>query len=120
MNKDYPRVMPRDLFNESKLLKCMGRLMLLIHDDLTPKGVKMGYDERYEEPFEIALMDEGALTITNLKISVHKRIITFKTIYNRKDLYPLFAEYDYVDYTVFDDNGNWHEEFLELCNLLKK
>jgi len=115
MNRDYPRVIPRDLFNESKLLKCIGRLILLIHDEETP--CKMGHDDNYQK-FEVALMDEGALTITNLNISINRKVILFKTIYNRKDSYPLFAEFDYVDYQVFDENGDWHEEFIDLCNML--
>lgn len=107
--------MPRDLFNEAKLLKCMGRLMLNIHDGLTP--VRMGYDERYGKPFEIALLDEGALTIANLKISILGKLHRFKTTYNSKANYPLFVETpDLAEIQVFDDDGTFSEEFKEYCN----
>lgn len=32
MTSSYRRVLPRDLFNEAKLLKCLGQLSLMIHD----------------------------------------------------------------------------------------
>jgi hypothetical protein len=34
--KDYNRVIPRDLFNEAKLLKCLGQLCLLIDKGQCP------------------------------------------------------------------------------------
>lgn len=68
MNRNYFRVLPRDLFNEAKLLKCVGRLCLLIHDRTAPESLAF---EENGEPFRVALLDEGSLTIANLVISVH-------------------------------------------------
>ena len=34
----YRRVLPRDLFNEAKLLKCLGQLALIIHDGQDSAG----------------------------------------------------------------------------------
>lgn len=113
MNRDYPRVIPRDLFNESKLLKCIGRLVLLVHDNLAPEGIEY---EEHGQPFEIALLDEGSLTIANLQLTIKGRPVTFKTTYNSKDNYPLYAEYDYVDYGVFEEDGSFSQEFYKLCN----
>lgn len=109
----YTRVLPRDLFNESKLLKCIGRLCLLILDGLTP--VPMSYDET-GEPFRIALNEEGSLTIQNLPIYIKGKIFEFKTIYNSKANYPLYVEFDYVDYLVFDEQGNFDKEFIAFVN----
>ena len=39
MNTQYERVIPRDLFNEAKLLKCVGLLVLKIHDGENPANV---------------------------------------------------------------------------------
>lgn len=58
---DYGRVIPRDLFNEAKLLKCMGQLCLRIHNnDNLPAKMSADHDG---SPFKIDLMDEGSLTI---------------------------------------------------------
>ncbi len=40
----YHRVLPRDAFNEAKLLKCIGKLTLLIEDKYnTPKAASLIY-----------------------------------------------------------------------------
>ena len=115
MDNNYTRVIPRDLFNESKLLKCMGRLSLLILDNNTPVPMSI---EHNGEPFEVALLDEGALIISNLHVSIHDKIFTFKTTYNSKANYPLFLERDYCDYLVFDEQGNWSNEFVDFCEIM--
>lgn len=51
---NYIRVIPRDFFNESKLLKCMGQLSLKILDCQLPKGIEM-YIEGDGQPFQIGL-----------------------------------------------------------------
>ncbi len=112
VDTNYTRVLPRDLFNESKLLKCIGKLCLLIHDELVP--VKMGLSDNGES-FKVGMLQEGSLTIQNLEISIKKKVYTFKTTYNGKSNYPLFVENDYCDYRVFDENGNFDEEFIEFC-----
>jgi hypothetical protein len=118
MNKNYMRVMPRDLFNEAKLLKCMGRLMLLIHDNRIP--VAMSHNE--PDKFDIALMDEGSLTICNLEICIKGKNglhpYLFKTIYNSKSNFPLFVQHENCDYLVFDEEGYFTEEFDKFCNIL--
>lgn len=115
MNALYQRVIPRDLFNESKLLKCMGRLCLLIHDRQTP--VEMSFEEI--DKFKIGLMDEGCLTIVNLPITIKGIPLIFKTIYNSKNQYPLFVEHEYCDYLVFNEDGNFASEFINFANNLK-
>jgi len=113
---EYTRVLPRDLFNEAKLLKCIGRLCLLIHDGLTP--VPMSFKDSFGDPWEgfhVVLMEEGALTITNVHIKIKGKIFLFKTIYNSKANFPLYLQYDYVDYPVFDGNGNFDPEFVAFC-----
>ena len=107
----YIRVIPRDLFNEAKLLKCIGRLCLLIHDNENmPFCAKLHHNG---EPFDIILLEEGALTISNLKIEINGNFITFQTTYNSKRTYPLEAALGYERSPVFDDNGEFDEEFIE-------
>lgn len=66
MYTQYQRVLPRDLFNESKLLKCIGQLVLLIHDGNCPNGLAFTHHDEDDEPFIIRLMEDGHLTITNI------------------------------------------------------
>lgn len=112
MDTKYKRVIPRDLFNEAKLLKCMGRLVLLIQDRFIP--LQMSCVDN-GEPFKIALMDEGSLTITNITITVKGRTLLFKTTYNAKSNYPLYVEHDNCDYRVFDETGEFDMEFINFC-----
>ena len=110
----YKRVLPRDLFNESKLLKCIGRLCLLIHNDNNmPINIRFEHDG---DPFKIQMLKDGSLTITNIEFLVNNISCIFKTTYNNKSNYPLFMEYDNVEYLVFDENGEFEDEFIEICN----
>lgn len=109
----YHRVIPRDLFNEAKLLKCIGRLSLLILDNMVP--CKIEIDEN-GQPFNICLLDEGSLTISNYRITVKGIELIFKTTYNSKANFPLYCECDEVDYLVFDEEGNFSEEFNQFIN----
>lgn len=120
MNSKYIRVLPRDLFNEAKLLKCIGRLCLLIHDNTTP--IRMSFIDD-GKPFEIALMDEGALTVVNVRVLIHLNDdpmeFVFKTIYNRQSNFPLYVEHDGCDYLVFNEAGNFSEEFNEFIKIIE-
>ncbi len=106
----YKRVIPRDFFNEAKLLKCMGQLALKILDGLTPCEITI---EETGQPFNIELSQEGSLFVSNYRAMVKDTFCFFKTTYNSKEPFPLYCEYDYTDYQVFDDKGEFHEEFIE-------
>lgn len=114
-NIKYERVIPRDLFNESKLLKCIGRIALLILDNATP--VKMDMEES-GKPFKVGLLDDGYLVITNYEITIKGTPYTFKCQYNSKSNYNLFVEHEYCEYLVFDESGNFDIEFLEFITTL--
>ena len=116
VDTNYTRVIPRDLFNEAKLLKCIGRLCLLIHDNNTP--VKMSFEET-GEPFNIGMSDCGSLMIVNLEVCIKGEPCVFKTTYNSKSNYPLMLEYDSCEYRVFDEQGEWDSEFMEFCGTMK-
>lgn len=115
MDINYTRVIPRDLFNEAKLLKCIGRLCLLIHDRQTVEGLTFEHDDK---PFKIGLLDEGALTIKNIIFDLHGERLMFQTTYNSKCNWPLFCVYDYCEYLVFDEAGQHTQEFLEFCKTI--
>lgn len=114
MNTKYDRVIPRDFFNESKLLKCMGNLQIAITDCKLPEGVKIEIDEN-GEAFKIALTDDGYLTIANYPVRINGKEIIMKTTYNSKSNFPLFGEYEYCDYLVFDEQGKFTAEFSDFA-----
>ena len=88
----YTRVLPRDLFNEAKLLKCVGQLALLIYDGLPwpigllhrtpPKGFVV---HRYE--------GDGGLYVGNLdlvaRVGAGRYRIALKSGLNSRGPYPL-------------------------------
>lgn len=114
-NIKYERVVPRDLFNEAKLLKCIGLVALMILDNKTPVAMAI---EEHGNAFKIGLLDDGYLTITNYEISIKGNPYTFKCQYNSKSNYNLFVEYNYCEYLVFDEKGNFYTEFIDFVNSL--
>lgn len=115
MRKNYTRVIPRDLFNEAKLLKCIGQLVLLILHGKALNGMTFDHDG---DPFDIQLMDDGYLCVTNLFFLVGDEGLQFKSLYNSKSAYPLYCERDYCEYLVFDEWGTYTDEFRAFCNSL--
>lgn len=108
----YNRVIPRDLFNESKLLKCIGRLCLLIHDRQVPFNARI---DDTGERFLIELNeDNNELHISNLEIIINKvKGIQFFIPYNSKDNYPLYCRFREEEYKVFYEGGNLHSDFID-------
>lgn len=117
MDMLYYRVLPRDLFNEAKLLKCIGHLVLKIHDHMAPNGLRFEHDG---EPFEIALIDDGHLTVTNIVFAIGDTFLLFKTAYNSKAPYPLLCEHDNIEWNVFLDSGEFDQAFVKLIEEFKK
>lgn len=114
----YTRVIPRDFFNEGKLLKCMGVLSLKILDRQLPEDVQIEIDEP-GEPFKIQLTDDGLLTVVNYPVTVNGKTVFMGTVYNSKANFPLFARSESLeDFQVFDDNGDFSSEFIEFAKRL--
>lgn len=111
----YTRVIPRDFFNESKLLKCMGQLSLKILDGMLPEGIKIEIDE-CGQPFEIHQTNDGRLYLNDYDVTINDTYVSLSTTYNSKDNYPLICFHDDVETTVFDDNGDFTQDFINFCN----
>lgn len=116
----YQRVIPRDLFNEAKLLKCLGQLALMAHD-YPALGLKMQHFAE-DEGFRIEQNpDSGALYCSNMELFVSGQEIHLSTRYNCKDAYPL----NFIDDTaeesgrVFSETGDFTPEFSNLIASLK-
>ena len=115
----YYRVIPRDLFNEAKLLKCHGMLSLAIldHKQFMNQYVDLNHEDE-ESGFNIHLCEStGNLfigNITAMKIKTGERIDLHHKI-NSKVINSLYFEsedYETEGY-VFDDDGEFTSDFLE-------
>lgn len=115
---EYQRVIPRDLFNDAKLLKCMGMLCLNILDNKMPSEKVGMVAELKDDFFHIDLLEEGNLCISNIIITINNKVINFHTTYNSKSPHPFYAYHEYVEYPVFDDAGEYEKEFIEFCESL--
>ncbi len=113
----YIRVLPRDLFNEAKLLKCLGILALKIHDGNL--GPMLRFD--HEHPnlgFIIDQTIDGDTYVRNLFFFINDQRIELFSPLNSREVNPLYAVYDEEMYSVFDDDGNFNIEFFNLWRIL--
>lgn len=106
----HRRVIPRDFFNESKLLKCMGQFQLCIHDNMC-NGLQL--DVRFDgEPFTIFQHDsDGSLTVLNYSVFLNGNPIALYIPYNARENYPLIGLYKGEEYYIFDENGKFMPNF---------
>ncbi|MGL5921954.1 hypothetical protein [Chroococcidiopsis sp.] len=104
----YVRVVPRDFFNEAKLLNCLGKLSIAILD-----GNTNGYELREEfdnNPFEIDQSIDGSLYVTNYQIYLQGNDdpLDLYIPVNCKDRrYPLMLIYRDEYLEVLDEDGNF-------------
>jgi hypothetical protein len=113
----YDRVIPRDFFNESKLLKCMGRVALLILDGHAP--LQMSFKDSGKS-FDIRqLSGDGGLVVVNYPVKIKGKTFFFATAYNSKSNYPLYMHSSYQDdhtvVPVLDSEGEFTQDFLNFC-----
>jgi len=113
---DYKRVFPRDLFNEAKLLKCLGRLGLLILDFRVPCKMVMNEPEGC---IVIGRRNDNFLECTNIQILIKDQPFRFMIPYNSKSQYPLLVERDNIHYPVFDEDGEFDKEFIVFTKTIK-
>jgi hypothetical protein len=114
-SNSYQREIPRDFFNEAKLLKCMGVLALKILDDLTPEGIVIEIPET-GQPFEIERQEEhDGLCVSNYTVEVNGEEYLVYSKYNSKSNFPLYiVDDEYNEAEVFDEKGNFSEDFIEM------
>lgn len=113
----YRRVIPRDLFNEAKLLKCLGRLALMIHNGLEYPLTFEHYTEIHEGFLIDQDQDSGHLFCRNMIFYLNDNALVLGTNYNSKSQYPLiFEDEELGDVCVFDDDGNFSDEFTSYLN----
>jgi hypothetical protein len=106
----YPRVIPRDLFNEANLLKCYGRLYINLEKGSFPDAEMVFLDESTDESFQVVQDDSsGGLTIANVKLVVRGEPIALMRPLNSREPWPLYAVNPQCndEVEVFDDEGDF-------------
>lgn len=118
----YELILPRDLFIQSKLLKCLGRLSLLIHDCCLPQIVSQELEETTNR-FLIELSPDNTVYCTNYEVYVGAIPLDLYINYGCRSAYPLlvvaYVASDPDPRYVFDDEGNFTQEFLALIKELE-
>lgn len=102
--KPYERVLPRDAFNESNLLKCIGKLTLIIHNQAAPQWTF----EHDGKPFDIQQdQSDGSLYVANITFRWHGKPVRVYRPLNAREPWPLVAEPDKngEPFIVFTDHG---------------
>lgn len=114
---NYVRVLPRDLFNEASLLKCMGTLWIRLSELRDHRAAIVEEDV----PFYDITQDEatGAITVSNLTFVIDGVKHRLMRPLNSREPWPLWVEeregdWDFDAVAVFDDEGNLSRDMLEL------
>lgn len=110
----YKRVLPRDIFNEANLLKCIGKLTLMIED-----GLILWLSYHYDgEPFVVCMHEcDGSLYVANIQFIAHNKTLDVRRPLNSREAWPLFINADdCID--VFNDDGEFILNELDLANAL--
>jgi len=118
----YQRVIPRDLFNEAKLLKGWGCIALLVHNEMQPEGVTLEHDTSEHPGFDIAQDPDSAdLYITNLILKLYDEKVVIQSSYNSKTPNTLFFIGEMMGHEgdVLTDDGKFTDCFLSYCTTMK-
>ena len=101
---NYKRVLPRDAFNEAKLLKCVGKLTMMIEDGELPAW-QYHYDG---DAFNIVQDDsEGSISVANITFWRNKKQVCVFTPLNSKAAWPAFFRDGDDDYYLFSEAGQY-------------
>lgn len=110
----YERILPRDLFNDANLLKCMGQITCLIHDGRL--NLKMNH-RHVDKDFRIWQNDSnGSTHVANLTFDLQNGwTVQFWRPLNARGVWPLYAHVadSEIDIEVFDEHGQLTEQFLK-------
>jgi hypothetical protein len=109
----YTRVIPRDLFNEASLLKCIGHLWIETERYTTVRLIHSG------AAFNICQDDlDGSTYCGNVTIIIANRSYDHRRPLNSRDAWPLWLtlrnDPDADEFEAFDGEGNLSPELLAL------
>ena len=113
----YARVIPRDLFNEASLLKCLGKLALEL--DRRRTAAELDEDELKADPFDIRQdQSDGSISVMNLPFKVRGVPFRLSRPLNSREPWPLWCESPFAcdeeEVEVFTAEGELSPAFLQL------
>lgn len=112
----YTRVLPRDLFNEGNLLKCLGRLWIILESE---RFENVLFLEESVDRFDVAQDDsDGSLSVRNITLNVRGLPHRLWRPLNSREPWPLFVgtrngEYHIDDILVLNNFGDLTDEARE-------
>lgn len=114
----YKRVLPRDLFNEAKLLKCLGAFCIAAEEY---PAIQVDYTDTHCECFDCGAQfagfgvnqdpSDGSLYAEQVSVTINGHAINLSTVYNSKGAYPMYATDGTETVEVFTGTGNFSEAF---------
>lgn len=115
----YRRVIPRDLFNEGNLLKCLGALWCKLDDRVDFRAARVTHND---EPFDIRQREEdGSLYVENVRLVINGRLFGHRRPLNSRAPWPLYVWDEFYEnaeeVAVFTDEGDLTDEFERLVGL---
>lgn len=115
----YIRVIPRDLFNEANLLKCLGRLWIAL--DEAKCGHKAQFVTEDVPMFDIRQNpDDGSTYVANIEFRIGGEKFTLYRPLNSREAWPLYTmregDWDFEPVAVFNDDGSLSDEMLDLIS----
>ena len=111
----YARVMPRDLFNEAKVLSMHLKLIEDFNAGRLPKGFSISVSG---DDIDVRLTENGDLYLGNVEVSFNGTPVDVQIAYNagKNVRFPMQVTAEDMDawsVTVYDDNGTLDAEFVE-------
>lgn len=108
---EYERVIPRDLFNEANLLKCYGKLALVLNDHTNIYRARVEMEDEGSSFLVAQNPDTGGIYLLNVYLSIDGERQHLERPLNSRDPWPLYLEYEGNPIPVFDESGNLSHEF---------
>lgn len=101
----YHRVIPRDLFNEAKLLKCLGAVIIAADNHRTSAAIEVAHDGGTFQIEQDA--SSGAIYVANVLVCVNGVGVHVYTPLNSRAPYPLLFDHGgTTDFVFADDSGS--------------
>jgi DNA-binding response OmpR family regulator len=116
----YTRVVPRDLFNEAKLLKCLGKVALSILDGKLKEFNLTEKHTHEDEGFIVLQNEDGDIMCENYRVFKGKEEIYLFTRLNSRANWPLMTidhRNEYIE--VLNDEGKFTKEFINYLTSVK-
>lgn len=116
----YARTIPRDLFNEGDLLKCLGRLWIVLEQN---PGHRAELSHATGHIFTIVQdPSDGAISCSTVTLTVDGVVTPLFRPLNSRYAWPLWARTgdllgDFDDIEVFDASGSLSEDMRKLIGL---